>query len=248
MSGALAKYMKSTSVQVSEQDMARSLQETADDAATGAGAGVSFLQFSGKSGEYRLGKNKDTIDPEQLFLVEPQTFNEGWVCWYRSKPVARHEWSVYARDEQSITEAEAIRTEPKQVADARKDHELKDGDGWKKMLGFGCIACDELKENIMFQNNSVSGVNTISDLMTEIGKRAALGEPSMPVIKFGEEQFEAQGYTQWKPVLDVEVWVDRQSAAAYLDPEVAYRLEDLLEGRAVPKKRGAAKKAASRRK
>ena len=56
--------------------------ETAQ-AATGAAARdttfTQYLSFSGKTGVYALGKDRDDVDPEALFLVEPMTFTDGWI-------------------------------------------------------------------------------------------------------------------------------------------------------------------------
>ena len=41
-----------------------------------------YLSFSGKTGVYALGKDRDDIDPEALFLVEPMTFTDGWLCLF----------------------------------------------------------------------------------------------------------------------------------------------------------------------
>jgi hypothetical protein len=38
----------------------------------------------------------------------------------------------------------------------------------------------------------------------------------MPLVTFDKTSFEAQGFKQYKPVLDVEAWVTRESAAAYM--------------------------------
>jgi len=231
MANELTKYLDTANLpSVDGGALANALSEAADDATSGGSNGVDFLSFSGKTGLYSLGRNGDDIDPDQLYLVEPQTFIAGWVCWKNSKPVDRIEWSVLKAREQSVSSEELEDHGP---------YRQNAGEGWQQLLGFGLIGCDAVFSQVQFSSTSKSGRNSIGDLMKEIGIRSASAEPDMPLIYFGSVEFEAQGNKNHKPVLNVEAWVTRDSAAAFLSGELN---EDQLIAGDKPKKKRARKK------
>ena len=187
-----------------------------------------YLSFSGKTGIYALGKDRDDVDPEALYLVEPMTFTDGWICWKSSKPVDRVEWN-YIDQGRAVAESDLQDHGPYNSAM---------GEGWSSLLGFGCVSLDGDTTQIKFSSNAVSAKNSITDLHNEIKDRAARGEAQIPVIHLDKEQFEAQGAKNWKPKFVVEVWVTRESAGGYANGGLT--LDDLLSGKA-PKKIAAKK-------
>ena len=196
-------------------------------AATGAAARdttfTQYLSFSGKTGVYALGKDRDDVDPEALFLVEPMTFTDGWICWKSSKPVDRVEWN-YIDQGRAVIESDLQDHGPYNSAM---------GEGWSSLLGFGCVSLDKEMTQIKFSSNAVSAKNSITDLHNEIKDRARRGEAQIPVIHLDKEQFEAQGAKNWKPKFVVEVWVTRESAGAYANGGIT--LDDLVSGVTVKK-------------
>jgi hypothetical protein len=231
MTNSLTNYLSERGTAlVAPSELASALQESADDATSSGGSGINYLSFSGSTGIYGLGPNKDEIDPDQLYLVGPQTFVGGWLCWKDSKRVGHVEW---------------LATEAKHKAVARGD--LEDhgpyrenaGEGWKQMLGFQLITMDNLKSEIKFSHTSTSARNSIGDLMKEIGARAGAAEPHIPLICFDKTTFDAQGFTQFKPVLFVEAWVTNEAALAYMHDELT---EEQLIGGVKPKKKRASRK------
>jgi hypothetical protein len=182
-----------------------------------------YLSFSGKTGAYALGKDRDDVDPEALYLVEPMSFTDGWICWKSSRPVDRVEWN-YLDHGSAVLESDL------------KDHGPYNsamGEGWSTLLGLGCVALDNEMTQIKFSSNSISAKNSITDLHNEIKDRASRGEPQIPVIHFDRQQFTAQGAKNWKPKFIVEVWVTRESAGAYASGGLS--LDDLVSGVTVKK-------------
>jgi hypothetical protein len=182
-----------------------------------------YLSFSGKTGVYALGKDRDDIDPEALFLVEPMTFTDGWICWKSSKPVDRVEWN-YLDQGRAVGEGELPDHGPYNAAM---------GEGWSSLRGLGCVSLDKEMTQIKFSSNSISAKNSINDLHNEIKDRARRGEAQIPVIHFDKQQFEAQGAKNWKPKFVVEVWVTRDSVGAYASGGLT--LDDMLAGVTVKK-------------
>ena len=226
MGKSLTSYMSGANLpDLTDEDMAGALADATNDASEGGSGGAQFLTFSGKMGTYALGRNKSDMDEDDLYILEPQSVIEGWTCWKGSKPVARHEWSIYRRKEQAVAKNDLEDKGP-----------YEDGDGWNRMIGFGAIGTDAEFTQIKFSSTSKSGRNSISDLLDEVRKRSSAGEPNMPLISFQSESFIAQEKKNYKPVLAVECWVDRAAVGAFLEG----RLD--LDGLQSGKKPRAAKK------
>lgn len=198
------------------------------------GGGIPFLSFNGKFGRWTTGKNKDAVDPEDLFIVEPSTFTEGWTFWMgNTVPQGGNvEWPVLQRRQKSVREDE--------LDDPSNGGRLADGDGWKATAGFMCMTSNGVAYK--FNNNSKSGVGAIADLMNECGQRSMAEEPNIPVMTLSEETFMAQQKQNFKPVFVVEAWVDRDVMMAYAKGEI--KLPALLKNELkVAKMRGRKKPA-----
>lgn len=229
MANSLTSYLGDANLPaLSDEDMASALQEHADE--NPGGGGVTFLSFSGKTGNYSLGRDKADVDPDDRFLLEPQSIIEGWVCWKGNKPVARVEWSIYQRKAQAVAEADLEDKGP---------YRTNMGEGWQPLLGFGVMSMDGHMTPIKFTVTSKSGRNAVDDMIEEVKKRMQAGEPSMPIIGFDAETFVAQEQTNYKPVFEKETWVTRDAASAYFDGGVT--LDDLIDG-VEPKKKRASNK------
>jgi len=231
MSKSLTNYMAASSLPaISDADMADALDEGLSDVGSGGG-GQTYLSFSGKSGRYALGKNKAEPADDQLFIMEPHAYTEGWVCWKNKAVVGRERWSFYNRKTEFIKEADLKEYGP---------YRENSGDGWSAEYGLGLISTDGENEMINFALSSKSGVNVFHDLMDEVKKRMRMQEPSMPVFTLEVEEFEAQQQTNYKPVFKIDAWVTREAVASYFAEELS--LSDLRLG-----KKGTAKKAVTNR-
>lgn len=229
MGSSLTKYLDPDNLPATEDDIAGAIEKAVGGATSGGGVG-DYLRFSGKTGVYKLGRNDEPVDPDQLYLVEPKSFIQGWTCWKGSKPIDRVVWSIYDDDELGVAEEDLKSHGP---------YRESAGEGWAQMLGTGLIACDAVLTEILFTSTSNSGRNSIGKLMEDVGALSKAKEPHMPLIYFDSVTFEAQGQTNYKPVLRPEAWVTRSSAAAYLVGDL--NVDQLVAGDK-PKKRKSRKK------
>jgi hypothetical protein len=232
MTNDLSKYLGGADLPaLSDQQMADAMENATNDMG-GSSDGTQFLSFSGKTNVYALGRNKDGIDPDQLYIMEPKSLVAGWVCWKGSKPVGRVEWSIY-QPEKAVAKADLEDHGP---------YRADSGDGWSAMLGFGCVSADALLTQVKFSSTSKSGRNSISDLMDASRVRMLAKEPNIPAFVFLSEEFTAQEKLNYKPVLDVDRWLTRDAMNAFFAEEMD--LDALLEGDQPKKKAGrrAAKK------
>ena len=226
MSNALTQFTANANLPaLSNADMAAALAESNADNGS-AGGDMNFLSFSGKTGIYALGRDKDEVDPDDRFLLDIRTIMEGWLCWKSNKPVGRVEWSVYMRATQAVDE-----------------HDLEDhgpyrsnmGEGWQRVMGFGVLPTDGETKPIKFTASSKSGRNAIGDLNKEIQKRLADDEPALPLISFEKEEFTAQGQKNFKPKFIIDAWVTEAAASAFFDGDLS--IDDLAAGKAPKKSR-----------
>ena len=218
MGTSLTSYMKNTALTLDSKKMAAALEEAADDASTGSGAGVLYLNFSGKRGTYALGPDKENIDPTEPYILEPASAFKGWQCWLKNTPEHKIKWSVYHPESEVAEE------------DLEYHGPYKDNEGWKKVLGVGFISKDGT--NIEFSIDSVSGRNALSAVFKEVTARMAAEEPDMPILTMDAEEFTAQGQTNLKPKFTIISWASRENVEAYLS-DVGYTFDDLVAGKKV---------------
>jgi hypothetical protein len=208
MSTSLAAYAKGGNLPSIDKDaMARALSQASNEESTGSASdGVEYVAFSGKTGAITYGRDRDDLDQDEIFLMEPRSAFRGWICWKDNKPVARHQWSVY-QPEMAIPERELEDKGPYARAQ----------DGWQSMLGFGFMSTEsEEVVQYSFSTNSVSGKNAVGDLFNEIAERTMRGEPNFPLFRFTREKFQAQGEWNFKPKFDIDEWITEAEAAEML--------------------------------
>ena len=219
MTTSLTSYLADATLpELSDDQMIAALSETTDEQRTGTGLNVQYLAFSGKSGAYQLGRERDDLSDDQLFILEPKSVIEGWICWKNTKPVDRVEWSIFNK-RAAVAEVDLPDHAP---------YNTKTGEGWHRALGFGCISTDGAKANVKFVTNSVSGRNAITDLLNEIVRRMTSGAPSIPVFGFSAEEFTAQGATNYKPKFVIQGWSERTEIEAFLGGSIT--LDELVYG------------------
>lgn len=223
MTTSLTAYLDNNALpEISEDQMIAALSDTSDEQRTGTGANVQYLAFSGKTGSYALGRDRTDLTDDVLFILEPKSVIEGWICWKASKPIDRVEWSIYNK-RAAVQEVDLPDHAP---------YNTKTGEGWHRALGFGCISTDGAATNVKFVTNSVSGRNAITDLLNEIVRRMSSGAPSMPIFGFGAESFTAQGAQNFKPKFAVSGWATRDEVEAFFAGNAS--LDELVYGEAPP--------------
>lgn len=192
-------------------------QSAAKDPRGGGADGSEYLNFSGKGGRYELGVEKDAVDPDEIWLVDITRFEDGWICWKESKPVATR---VYPLGEQVPT------------PDMQEHGPFtRDMDGWYQLKTMTLKSIDSGRQ-AYFKNNSVSGVAEFAKLQKAVIARLRAGMPAWPVVMLKMEQFKAQGYTNYKPVLEVDGWLSQEqmpSLLEALESDEEFALEDFYD-------------------
>jgi hypothetical protein len=223
MTTSLTAYLDNNALpEISDDQMIAALADTTDEQRTGTGANVQYLAFSGKTGSYALGRDRTDLTDDVLFILEPKSVIEGWICWKASKPIDRVEWSIYNK-RAAVQDVDLPDHAP---------YNTKTGEGWHRSLGFGCLSTDGAATNVKFVTNSVSGRNAITDLLNEIVRRMSSGAPSMPIFGFGAESFTAQGAQNFKPKFAVSGWATRDEVEAFFAGNAS--LDELVYGDAAP--------------
>lgn len=155
--------------------------------------GVDYLNFSGKRGVYELGVDKNNVDPNEAWLVNPAGYQDGWICWKDGRPVATRLYDLGV---------------PVPTPDMNEHGPFpKDGDGWYQAKAM-MIRSIDTGVQAYWKINSVSGVSTMAALQRDINQRLVAGMAYYPVISLDREQFSAQGYKNFKPIIKVMGWLD----------------------------------------
>ena len=198
------------------KEMARTLGAVASEGATNAlpDGGV-YVSFSGKRGAYAIGQdNSHGHDPEELWLLNIGNIEHGYACWKGGQKVANRMAVIYGP--------------PVPAPDYTEHGPFKEGEGWNPAKAFTIRSLDKGVQGY-FSTNSKSGVNEFSKLEKETSERMAAGEPCWPVLCLGMEEFTAKGNKNFKPVLDVQMWLTGEqigALAACLTQEAVGELVD----------------------
>ncbi|NKB39464.1 MAG: hypothetical protein GKR86_00130 [Ilumatobacter sp.] len=173
--------------------LGKALEETQDEG--GRLGDVSFMSFSGKRGIYSIGIEKRTPNEGEKWLINIAGFELGWMCWKGGQPQAKRMANVTAP---RIPEPDMTEFGP---------FDQNKGEGWSRARAVSCRSFEN-GEQVYFSNNSKSGVAGMSDLQKAVTGRLKSGQPAWPVVTFGIEEFESQGFKNFKPVFEVVQWLD----------------------------------------
>ena len=202
---------------LSDVDIAKALTEVSTDSSIGGGL-AAYLSFSGKTGRYTIGQDKQEVGDDKRFVIDPMSIIKGWICWKNSAPVGKHQWSVYT-PEKAVPESELPDNGP---------YRANSGDGWHPVLGFTCFDTDSPGVPIEFHSSSKSGISSLQRLFAEMAARAKSGEPTVPVIGLGVESFASQGHKNYKPVFQVDMWTTSQIAIKFAAGDMS--IQEFMQG------------------
>lgn len=165
--------------------------------------GSEYLNFSGKRGVYEFGKDKADVSPEEVWVVNVESFVEGWTCWKGGSPAATRLASIYGS---------AVPTPDFQEFAPFNE---RNGEGWFKTKGFVLKSCDHDDRQGYLKLTSKSGVGAIADLQQSIVDRMTAGQAFWPLVMLDKETFTAQGNKNWKPVFKIYGWLSTEALVAF---------------------------------
>ncbi len=192
------------------------MEETVDVGARGGD--VSYMSFSGKKGGYKIGIDGRTPDENEHFVIAPTMFTVGWLCWKDGRPIARR---MSKLGQPPVA----------QPAEDELGPFSNQKDGWFRARGC-TMKSAEHDEQIEFTTNSKSGVAVIQDIQRQVLDRYKAGQACVPVVTLDEEEFEAQGNTNMKPVFDVTHWLTQEELTSLGNGDVD--IMDLISGTGEP--------------
>lgn len=203
-STALTPVFGSALVDLDDADrFVAAMEDTVDDGARGGD--VSYMSFSGKKGGYKIGVDGRAPDDGEYFVVAPTMFETGYICWRGGKPVAKRM--------AKLGQPRIMEPDPEEMGPFTSQK-----DGWSKCRAITMKSLNRL-EQIYFSNNSKSGVSVMADLQKAVLDRYKAGQPCVPILQLGEEEFTAQDNTNMKPVFDVVQWITPDDLNKLADPD-----------------------------
>lgn len=188
----------------------------------GAPNGSDYMNFSGKRGVYTIGQQNRVIGTDELWVVDVSSFEEGWVAWKGGKPASTRLANIY-------NGVPVMAPDPQELGPFNTDK----GEGWFQAKAMVLKSFDHDQQGY-FKINSVSGVSAMAELIGAFAERAAAGEPCWPVLVLDKEEFEAQGFKNYKPVFDVKVWLSQEQMQQIADGESIYDVAPELDAEDEP--------------
>jgi len=202
MGNEVANPFGSSTALANREEMAkRAAQSASNSTRAGAPDGSDYMNFSGKRGVYTIGQEKRRVEEDELWLLNIGSFEDGFVCWKGGKPASTRMANIY-------TGVPVARPSDDELGPF--DHNR--GEGWHQAKGWVAKSIDNDQQGY-FKINSVSGVGEMADLIEECSRRMAVGQPCWPVFNYSMEEFEAQGYKNFKPIFKVYGWLDDEALA-----------------------------------
>lgn len=197
------------------QDMAKRAQESAQNSSrSGAPDGSDYMNFSGKRGAFTIGQDKRKVENDELWLLNVGSFEDGFVCWKGGKPASTRMYNIY-------TGVPIVQPSDDELG----PFDTNRGEGWHQAKGWVAKSIDHDQQGY-FKINSVSGVAEMADMVEECSRRMAVGQPCWPVFQYDMEEFEAQGYKNFKPLFKVYGWLDDENLA--LTAEDEFDIDELI--------------------
>lgn len=181
--------------------MATKIAESAQNDPRGGAGESEYLNFSGKRGSFALGPNQDAVSPDELWLINVMSFEDGYIAWKGGNPAGTRMANIYS-DVQI----------PAPDPDEGGPFDNSKGEGWFQAKAMTLKSLESGRQGY-FKINSISGVSAFAGVQKEVAGRMGAGQPCWPVVQLDVERFESQGYKNYKPVFKIYGWVGDEQLA-----------------------------------
>ena len=159
------------------------------------GGGALILKF-GKSGEWGFGPDSEALDDGDKLIVDPNSFEVGFIAWHNSAVEGEKMWPVNAVPSDAGDQLFAVQAK----------------DGWQPQLAFKAIvpagdATDDIP--VIFKSSSLGGTDAVKALAGEIARGLESYPGAYPVIELSSDSYKHKQYgTVHKPQFKLVGWVD----------------------------------------
>ena len=171
----------------------------------GGNEGLTYLSFSGKTGDYTYGQEKDELDHGWKGAVNMASAARGWILWIDSKVEGEEMVKILDGNPPLKSQLE----DPGPLDD--------EDDGWSEQFSFE-VGEMESGEKFLFKNGSKSGLRAFGNLLAQYGKAIQKGqnigdegEELHPVVEFDASEFTPKNGKKkdkaYAPKLTIVDWI-----------------------------------------
>lgn len=210
MANEVTPLFKGGTSVVSGANLAQRMAESAQNDPRGGSGDSLYLNFSGKLGRYTIGPNNRRVEADEMWVINIASFEDGWVCWKASRPAAQRMSNIF-------TGVPIPAPDPEELG----PFDTRNGEGWHQAKAVTMKSLDN-DEQGYFKINSKSGVSALAALQREIVERSQAGLACWPIVRLDNEEFKAQGYTNFKPVFHIDGWLNDENVVKLADPEADF--------------------------
>lgn len=163
------------------------------------GGGTAYLTFSGNTGDYTFGRDKELMNDEEVIVNIPVTC-KGWTVWVNGSP-EKQLVNYFTGD---------LPVQPAPI----------DGNAWTESRAIQIRTTDGEVEAVM-EGNSYGMRKAVDNLLMAVKKRAADPQYSntlFPIVELASENYEnykhGTGKLVYNPVFKIKGWADENGNVA----------------------------------
>ena len=177
--------------------------EAAQAATPQTGGDFAYLKMT-KQGEWLYGGDETEVDAESFFVIDPNSYAQGYVAWYDGELINEVMTSA-AQTPPTLADLPALPDKPKTIADPK-------GCVWASQVAFALKGVEGPEEGVqlLYKVSSKGGIGAIKDLLSTIINRGKSGKPDIcPIVGLDNTSYKHKKYGKiFTPVLTVDEWVD----------------------------------------
>jgi len=168
---------------------------------------MAYLRMNKNDGSWSSGTEEDPVGKDDLFAVNIQSFQRGFVAWADTtrKGVAP------AKLEEHMFDACETCPEPGPLPQGAAK--------WDAQFAFSAMGMDgRLKgTDVVYATTSYGGKKAVAALMTEIVEGLAVNPGKLPVVSFSSKAYPHVSYGQiYNPIITIKKWIPTPSDKAAL--------------------------------
>lgn len=172
-------------------DLAKGLQQSAQQAAEDTAGYLKFTKF----GSWVHGTEANEVGEEELWVIHPQGFHHGWICWGDE---------AHGNECEKLGEVMVSATSPLPLADTLD--EVKGSWSTQVSMQLLCLSGFDKGTKVVYNTNSVGGRKVYKAILNAVVAKIGEGSPQVaPVVKLEKDSYKHKKYGLiFNPIMEIQ--------------------------------------------